>query len=251
MRGHNEELSRALFRACDRDADDRLSILEAAGALLAVHSRRDVEGFRRLDTDADGYLHWPEFDARYRQLALQATPFQLHPSRPFEPPAPPPTATSEAAAEQEKALAALVKTMDANGDGVLQTAELVAVLKESGVPPALLAELSKLDADSSGDVQGEELQPLVQLLPQAATATTTAAADTAALPSGFAVADADGNGALTGAELREALRRLDPSLTRWTDLILRQADRSGNGSLGIAEVQRALAPLERDREPPR
>lgn len=222
---YSEDISRAAFRACDVDSDDRLSMFEAGRALADVDGVHDIAGFRRLDTNADGYIEWPELDARFRQLVERGHPLRMVPQRPFEMPK---ESTEDATDAVDPRLKALMSSLDQNHDGRLQIAEFEAGTRGLSLPP--------LDADGSGVLEANELFPLLKLLPPSL---RKAPPTVDRLPDGYRQADANGDGILDRDELAEALRRLDPDLVRWTDRILRDADRSNNSTLGLPELLRA------------
>ena len=79
---YDSERSWALFAGCDTDADDRLSVFEAGRALPYLEQGRNRAAYRQLDADADGFVQWPEFDARFRFEIRTQGRFRVFASRP-------------------------------------------------------------------------------------------------------------------------------------------------------------------------
>ena len=66
-----------MFAACDSNGDDRMDIFEARAAMESTGSPTEIQWYRRLDQDRDGYLSWPEFDRFYRVLVQSGNSLQL------------------------------------------------------------------------------------------------------------------------------------------------------------------------------
>ena len=233
---YSEATSRAAFAACDRNGDDRLDLFESAACLEPVHGVRDTQSFRGLDRDGDGALSWPEFDRLYRDYDGAGSALRLRPLRPLS------IAPGPAASRDGTSSEAIQRALDQDKDGIVTVAELEAKLKALDVPAAIMTRLAALDMDRSGRLEAAELAILAPWFPGMAAPSSS----TMPLPEPLRAVDADGDGALGQGEVAEALRRLDPGLTRWTDRVLRDADASGNGVLGALEIQRSERLLRRD-----
>ena len=84
---YDESTSRRAFAACDEDGDDRLDVRECLRALTNMGTAIKPTGFRALDANRNGFVHWDEFDNRYRRIVKQRDPFRFRPLRPFATPA--------------------------------------------------------------------------------------------------------------------------------------------------------------------
>lgn len=237
---HKVSLSRHAFAACDSNADDRLSVIEAARTLEGITSD-NLDAFRRIDRNSDGYVHWPEFDERFRELTERGTPMRIRPFRPLPTPKLEPRTATPVLAPVERA-AALIAQFDTDRDGNLSMDEVAATLKNLGAPADLLVAMTALDLDRSQDLSPAELLPMVAQLPATAVKPKPTPRRSAnGLPPGFARADANEDGVLDRREFEEVLRSIDSILPRWSQQIIRAADRSGNNTLGPHEIRRASA----------
>lgn len=234
MRTYTEALSRDLFTACDSDGDDRLDLFEAAEALDALRDLRDRDAFVRLDGDRDGFLSWPEFDQHFWSVIQFGGTFHLRPCR----------ALVEQAPEQRQArpaspLQRFVALHDSNGNGALDPDEVERMVVRTELPPNVSAQLRGLDRDKSGRIDEAELAPWFELLrgrvPEATPQATPARGGGPLLPP-WHDNDADGNGRIDRDELAAALRRIDPSLARWAEALLRALDLDRDGQLDAAEL---------------
>lgn len=237
--------SRELFRACDADDDDRLDVFEAADALEAIRSPRDVQGFRRLDADRDGYVSWPEFDAVLRAVLHKGGTFRVRTARAVADVG----RTSRAADPVRQFL----QLHDRNGNGALDADELADCLRRSALPEPFGASLRQADRNRDGRVDETELEEWFgqlpgRMLPQRALAGSP-------LPPPWHAADRNHDGAIDAAEFRAMLRGLDPSLEAWANALLRALDKDRDGSLRAAELPRepggpSAAPAQLPQEPP-
>ena len=224
------EQSLGLFRACDRNGDDRLDVFEAMAAIEPV---RDRTVFRRLDRDRDGYLDWPEFDRFYRELVRGGDALRLRLLHP------PPQAPADAEATGEPpARQRLIELFDADHSGVLEAAEIEAMLRAFELPPQFAAMLRGLDRDHDGKFTASELGPVMAQfqLGGAFAQKLKPVASKSSLPPPWRAIDSNGDDAIDADELAAALRRVDPELARWTKAIVAAADRNGNGRLTADEL---------------
>lgn len=233
--GYSKSRSHELFKACDRNSDDRLDIIEAADAFDVLHSAKDHHGFARIDTDRDGFVTWPEFDARFKKGLENGGTFRVRTSRPFVLPDPPPQPLTP--------LQKFIRLYDKDGDGSLSPTELTDLLKQTGLPVDLADTLLKSDLNQSGTVEEAELAPWFQMLKLPVTATPTP--DTGGLRQPWLDADANSNQAVDLFELNVLLRRIDPALLRWSKQLLAKLDTDGDGKLSAAELA-ALDPVEEE-----
>ena len=227
---YEEAASRQLFMSADRNADDRLDLIEASQSLQTVDGIRDRAGFRRLDRDRNGYLGWPEFDAHLQSVLRSNEIFYLAPSRPMLLQDTPPAAVRPAADQSMMGL------LDRDHNGTLSREEVQVLLSAAGLRPELIEQYPLLDTDRSGALSATEAAPLANLLPMLIAGRPRPADD---LPEVYRGADRNGDGHLDRLELDLCLRLLDPGLGRWTDKVLMDADPDRSGTLDQRELQRA------------
>ena len=216
---------RDLFRACDQDADDRLDVFEASGALDGLRDARDVDGFARLDTDRDGFVTWVEFDANFRRSLQRQGSFRVRTSRPLG-------GDSRGNSELQQFL----RLYDADHDGALDPAEVEQLLRLGILPQGLGARLKTLDHDGSGRLEEPELAPWYEQLPRPQRGAPERPGAGSLLPPPWNVCDADKDNTVALDELALALRKLDPTLQRWAAQLLAKLDKNGDGQLQPAEL---------------
>jgi Ca2+-binding EF-hand superfamily protein len=231
LRVHDNGTSRAAFRACDGNADDRLSIFEARQCLARMDSLEDREGFRQLDSNKDGQLSWPEFDRHFHRVCERGGSFRIRPVRPFQPPR-----RARRASVAELAALSVIQLGDKNGDRVLDGDELKVLLKEFQLPEGLGTQgLLLLDTDKSGTVNQKELLLLVQTVPGLIDLGRQEQEIGATRAGPLAGTDKDDDGEVSHQELGQALRLLDPALARWSRKVFADADTDKDGALGADE----------------
>lgn len=245
---HTEERSRALFAACDADADDRLDLFEARVSLRAPAAPEQIGWFRRLDHDRDGFVDWPEFDRHYRDVVQNGGVLHLQFARPVaevEATAASSTPRTDPKGQTAGSGKKGFESFDKNRDKKLDAGEVQAMLQELGAPPSAAAMLPLLDKNKDNALSEAELAPVLQQFAPSLLGSSTPSA-TAAVPAGaFADLDADGNGAVTVHELGRALRRIDPQLERWAGSLVSRLDRNGDQLLRATELPSAPATASR------
>jgi Ca2+-binding EF-hand superfamily protein len=242
VRVHTEAASRRAFAECDGDADDRLSIFEATRAFEDMGSPRDSETFRTVDTDRDGFLSWPEFDQRLQTVIRLRGSLRYRPARKLSPAdgaaTPPP--------KDDSIDRSLLAVLDADRSGAVSRDEFANALQAGALSPALRGVFPSLDADDDGQLASAELAAMRVLLPKLVRPEPVGNSPQA-FPAEFAEVDRNRDGLIDELELDRALRQIHPSLGRWTQRVLADADRSGNHVLGPAEVLALQPPPDRDR----
>jgi Ca2+-binding EF-hand superfamily protein len=229
---YSEARSRSLFFVVDGNADDRIDLFEAAAALGTIASPKDVVSFRRLDVDRDGFLQWREFDRHFRSVVQHGESLRIIPARPW----------SSALEDRLQPLAetpvrAAFLLFDADRTGGLSRDEIRAMVERMQLPVALATRFLALDRDRSGEVSLGELEPWAIVLPNFAAGPVSPPSGSALLlPPPFQGADENQDGRLDLDEIRIALRRLEPSLDRWVEKIIRDVDRDRDGALGYQDL---------------
>lgn len=216
---YHEPTSRKAFAACDRNGDDRLDIREAGASIPTMG---DIARFRTLDRNRDGYVHFPEFDLRYRSLIERKAAFRFKPRQAFVVP--------EAARQPSKAaktaeiIGFVVKMLNEDDDPYISKAEFAGLVKTLKQPPLMIEYFAVLDRDMSGGLSASELEPIIlkfpYLLELARQATPTATVQ-----------------AVEKKQLHERLDRIHPTLGRWSAELFGRADRNGDGKLDADEMQ--------------
>lgn len=215
-------VSRELFAGCDLDGDDRLDVLELTGALGGGSSAPDLAAAARFDSDRDGFVTWPEFDAVLQSTVQRGGVFRV---RPGWTPAPVPTTAAPAPA------AGMLVLHDADGDGGLDAVELAQYARVAKRPAELATVLLPLDRDRSGRLEAAELA--VWLGPQQAAIAATP------LPRRWREFDVDRSGTLDAREFALALPPVGEHLVHWAPELLRRFDRDGDGLLAPDELTEA------------
>eukprot|EP00904_Undaria_pinnatifida_P001941 jgi/Undpi1/11748/HiC_scaffold_37.g14043.m1 len=217
--------SRVLFASIDRNHDDRLDLFEAAIGLPAVGSVRNRAGFRRLDEDRDGFVHWDEFDRFFRlAVADHRELFEVHPWHPLPEKAADPAADTGPAAQ-------VVAALDRDHNGRLDKDEVLELLNQIGAPRTLIGQLAALDLDRSADLDAKEFAPVLDIEPLG----TALKALLGNLAKTELPADENADGSVAESELASALSLVDPDLARWTKRVLAGADTNRDGTLSAAE----------------
>ncbi|MCA9289814.1 MAG: EF-hand domain-containing protein [Phycisphaerales bacterium] len=244
-RAYSEGRSLTLFAACDTNADDRLDLFECRSAFVDLVGS-STAGFRSIDTDADGYISWPEFDARFRTSIQRTGSLRLRPSRSV-----PEFVDPTVALDEDPALE-FIRRIDKDGDDALSKEQLAQLIADSGQDPALAENFPTLDVDGSGKLEASEFAPLMQFISGAWANDAAGDARRRSLPPDFRNADLDRDGVIEPKEMEAALRLLHPSLARWSPLILREVDRTGDERLAGSELLAAANEARRaagiDRE---
>lgn len=206
-------LSRAVFRACDADGDDRIDRLEAARSLPHAGA---VERFRSLDVDRDGFLSWSELRQHIATRLRLAGRFRFQPQRPFREP----ERRRAGKGRQDpaaKAASSILRMTNADADPEMSPAEFSQLLRLLQQPQSFMSAFGGLDGDGSGGLSVKELAPLVQQLPFLQQLAKQAERDAEKAPTA------------SPRTLRQRLQRMHPSLRRWREEIARRvAQRDSN-----------------------
>ena len=233
---YSKTTSRQLFAAADLNGDDRIRFFEAQKTIFEA---RDARGFRRFDTDRDGEISFREFDVRFRELTQLGqelhllAPALIRLARGIETP----QATT-------LAVQRFFAGLDRNGDGRIDLSEWRGF--ESLLQPMLdkKAEESfrELDVDKSGTLTPRELEALAPKLDLLLSGLrrSTPPRQLRPLPESLQAADRNGNSRLELDELRYALARIHPSLTRHAADLHRRVDQNRDGALDSIELSKAL-----------
>lgn len=227
---HDESTSRRMFAVCDADADDRLDLFEATDAVESLGDPRQVRSFARVDTDRDGYVSWPEFDAYYRLVISHGKTLNLRPCRPLPPVEAPPQTPAASPLQR------FLRLYDENRNGVLDPTEVDRIAEQLGLPPMLVAMLRNLDADRSGSIDDKELGPSFPLIEKLLPKNHGTTAADSSLPAPWGLGDDDADGTLSRDELTNLLRRLDPGLARWAEQLFALLDKNRDGQLDASEL---------------
>ena len=228
---HDPRRSRAAFKACDRDGDDRLSVVEARDCLPGIGPADDLTGFQTLDRNRDGFLHWHEFDARFKAMTARGSTFRFLPARPFSDPSAGTKARGKKIPKEQTAAELVVKMANVDNDPHVNRVEFAGLLKALGQPPSLAASFDAVDLDKSGGLSQAEFVPILSAVPflaQLVLAQQTKTIEQVRLP-----------------ELSRRLAGLHPSLQRWHQVVFQQADRNGNGVLEKPELKTRPVPAQK------
>jgi Ca2+-binding EF-hand superfamily protein len=218
---YDEATSRRAFAACDADGDDRLDVRECLRALTNMGTLREPAGFRALDANRDGFAHWDEFDRRYQRIVKQGTPFRVRPLHRF---AIPKAAQNPSIADRTRQAVALLQSMaNTDDDPHIDKTEFGRLLTALKQPATAISLFPALDTDGSGALSEAELVPVVQKVP---------------ILLQLAAGGPAGGAAQVVREpvLAERLRRLHPTLGRFSKTIFANADRDADGGLSEAEL---------------
>ncbi|PIE24654.1 MAG: hypothetical protein CSA62_02145 [Planctomycetota bacterium] len=229
--------SRQLFAATDLNGDDRIRFFEAQKAMFQA---RDARGFRRFDTDRDGVISFREFDARFQEICKQGlelhlqAPALLRLARGIDTPKP-------SAIPVQRFFADL----DRNKNDKIEFDEWRSF--ESLLQPMLGKDAAEsfreLDSDKSSTLSLPELEVLKPKLERHLSGQRRSAPrrQLRPLPASVQAADRNGNGRIELEELRYALARIHPSLTRHAANLHHRVDQNRDGALDALELRKALA----------
>lgn len=227
LRNYAPQASRRAFSACDLDRDDRITFREAHKTL----GLSTPQAFALWDTDRDGWIHFPEFDRRYKQLVRDGWGLTLRGPAVVRAPKDPPPSTL-------LPLKKLFQTLDRNGDGRIEPAEW------RGTTRAISATLSKvpsgffgLDRNRDGTLELEEMAPLLALFPGLSRKETPPLPLDKSLPADLQGADRNGDQHLDLRELEFLFRKLDPGLVPWARILFQKKDKNQDGLLSPRELR--------------
>jgi len=234
---YSERSSRTAFSAIDRSADDRIDIFEfvASQDERTGAGLQDNTAFRRADVDRSGFLDWPEFDQRLRDLVRLSGEFRYRPARSLAPAkiaGQKPVVDLATLDPQTRSLWAL---LDTDRSGRISRDEFSSLLTSANLPAASMVHFVRADADGDDELDPRELGQLMPLLPALPRGPRTTPSSRS-FPPPWRLADRDGDGEVSARELESALRNHDLDLGRWAERIIDDADKSGDHRLGPAEV---------------
>ncbi len=228
FRVYRKSMSRDLFAACDANGDDRISLFEALDSLGGRCNRKVFH--REMDKNRNGFVTFEEFDGWFKTQSSYGGEIVLAPkamsrsrfgiSRLLELPPP---------------LQRFFGLLDMDLD------ERISPKEWSAVKPLLgnrANNFSDLDKDLSGFLSIQELKPLLPLLVVFdKTLKAVPAPKLRPLPLGMAGADLNADTRLDAREIKRALGRISPFLVSHTTRVLRDADLDGDGSLSGKELR--------------
>lgn len=146
----------------------------------------------------------------------------------------------EFTAEEEARLRAMFERFDTNGDGEISTKELAATLKSFGQEYSendIKEIIASVDMNGDGSIDFEEFKQLVSRM----SAETKSLKTAEELTEAFSVFDRDGDGYISSAELKYALRTLCGVDERVAQEIVIEADCDADGQIGYGEFSRYLS----------
>ena len=232
--------ARRLFAVLDNDADDRLDLLEASAGMGTLEEPADIPVFRRLDSDRDGFLSFPEFDHHFKMAIAQEQIFVAHPSRPST------LRPRKAGSVVKKPMQLRVmEWIDKNGDGTLDKAEFADLLALGGRPASDVTVFLTLDTNGDGAMELSELKPIVSRFPSLVATIQGNENSGQAAPNSrtakylFERGDTNRDSVWSLEEVRAVLLEIDPFLARLAERVLTDADADGDGRLENAEVEAA------------
>lgn len=232
---YDERRSRAAFKACDQDGDDRLNVVEARLCLAGIGTAEDLSGFQAFDLNRDGFLHWSEFDQRFKLTTKRGSTFRFLPARPFSDPSAGTRAKGKQIPKEQHAAELVVAMANVDDDPHINRAEFIGLLKALGQPASLASSFDAVDLDKSGSLSKAEFVPVLSAVPFLAQ---------------LVLAQSSKTEDRTGpANLSRRLAGLHPSLQRWHQVVFRDADRNRNGMLEKNELKTSAAPPQPARKP--
>lgn len=221
---------REIYAACDLNGDDKIQYFEALKTLDSVSSPKD---FRRLDRNNDGILRFNEFDRHFRQICEAGSNLVIKPKA---------MSRMHLRSEDKKApdngLLRWFATIDRDGNDKIDTKEWAPVSAVLG--ETMGTGFLKLDADFSGSLTIDELQPLKPLFDKLEEIKPTTN-HLRPLPESTRSIDLNDDGLLVMREFTRALARIHPNLVQHARLIFENADQNDDGRLDAIEISRALA----------
>lgn len=219
--------SRALFRACDLDANDRILPLEALKALKNF----DRKDFRAFDTNSDGRIEFDEFDTRFREITRYGGEIAVNEIARRRLPA-----RLGAASGYPRVLITWFANLDSDANDKLGRNEfepLAKLLKPDS--------FQQLDKNLDDGLSIDEMRSLVEFITMIEERSPRRGATQRPLPIDFRSADLDGDHRLDQSELERALYRIDPNLPAHARAFLQGADQNADLFLDRFEIEEAQA----------
>lgn len=229
---YHQHTSRAIFRACDRDGNDRILAREAKEAFKAF----DLEEFRAFDTNSDGRIEFDEFDKRFKEItryggeitltevARKRLPLRLGEESGYP-----------------NVLVTWFANLDVDANDKLGRDEFKTLAK---LLPA--EKFQQLDKNLDDGLTIDEMRPLIDFITLIEKQRPRKGATQRPLPIDFRGADLDGDSLIDQSELERALFRIDPTLPAHARSILQSADQNADLFLDRFEVEDAQNRAMRD-----
>lgn len=232
---YDQQRSRAAFKACDQDGDDRLSVIEARRSLAGIGSQDDLSGFQSIDRNRDGFLHWAEFDRQFKTVTKRGSSFRFLPARPFRDPSAGSETKGKKVPQQRRAAELVIAMANVDDDPHINRSEFLGLLKALNQPASLASSFDAVDLDKSGGLSQAEFAPVLSAVPYLAQ---------------LVLAQNSGNkDQVRSGDLGKHLSTLHASLQRWHQVVFRAADRNSDGILDKAELKTTKAPARPPRQP--
>ena len=223
---YSEQTSRALFRACDRDGDDRLTLREARRALQDMDRTR----FARIDKNGDGRIQFDEFDKSFKDTAAHGGELVLTEWARKRLPA-----SFARKYDVPPVLRRWFANLDRDDNDRLDRNEWKQVVAQLEQEPT--ARFVRLDRNLDGSLTVVELEPILKLITRLEARRPRNPNARRPLPRGFRVADLDANSLLDLSEIERALSRVHPTLVRLAERVLQSADSAPrDGYIDVFEI---------------
>jgi Ca2+-binding EF-hand superfamily protein len=234
---YDQQRSRAAFKACDQDGDDRLSVVEARRCLSGIGSPDNLAGFQSIDRNRDGFLHWSEFDTQFKTITSRGSSFRFLPTRPFRDPSAESKTNDKKVPQQRRAAELVIAMANVDDDPHINRSEFLGLLKALNQPASLASSFDVVDLDKSGGLSQAEFVPILDAVPYLAQ---------------LVLAQSSGDkDQVRTSDLGKRLSTLHASLQRWHQVVFREADRNRDGVLDKAELKTTKAPPRQPVPTPR
>lgn len=224
---YHVQTSRALFRACDLDGNDRILAREALRSLKNFTRKN----FRSFDANADGRISFDEFDKKFiettrfgGEITVTDVARKRLPARLGEKSGYPPVLVNWYA------------LLDTDANDKLGRDEFAKLAVHLGADT-----FQRLDKNLDDGLSIAEMLPLIDWIELSEKRRPRPGATQRPLPIDFKTADLDGDSRIDQPELERALFRIDPMLPTHARSILQAADQNGDLFLDRFEIVEAQA----------